>query len=269
MLYENLIQPPPLIVTQESTQDRGIIVPSESELFHQAALDRRLEQIHDSPSIQPSDSSRMDQTLNQSHQTTRKFNLNQFLEKSVYPSRIENSTQQSILDASYLIDHLKTSTSHRGSDDVSSLVHSQRFNDAQFDPNDTIVDEELILSLTQRASNTTLLSETLNENEHEVLDIFEQLEENEAMLDETLRIDNDSVLAPLSQRQKEQTDDSNQIQVSFDEDDSDDDLLNQFSMSIIERHPDEHQKYDVNTMLNKTTTKKRLKTISYFSYFQR
>lgn len=222
-----------MIVTQETTQDRGILVQCESELFHQAALERRLEQLNESPSTQSSNSSRLDHTLNQSH-ANRKFNLNQFLEKSVYPSGIENLTEQSILDASYLIDHLKPSISHRGSDEVSS-VHSQ-----PFDPNETFVDEELILSLTQRASNTTLLSETLNENEHEVLDIFEQLEESDAMLDETLRIDNDSVLAPLSQHQKEQTDESNHL-ISFDEEDSDDDLLNQFSMSIIDRLPDEQQ----------------------------
>lgn len=241
-----------MIVTQECTQDRGVIPPTDSELFHQAALDRRLEQFAtDTPSTQSSDSSRIfDQTLNRSD-ANRKFNLNQFLQNSIYPMECSqnegksSNERQSILNASFQIDHLKSSKpmSHRSSNDSSSM-RSQ-----QFDPNDTVVDEELILNLTQKASNTTLLNETLNENEHEVLDIFELLEEDEPSHDETLRIDDDSVLAQLSQATKDPTDFSQPKQqqtnnsdahTTFEEEDSDDDLLNQFSMSIIDCLPDEH-----------------------------
>lgn len=238
-------------MSQESTQDRGILPPTDSELFHQAALDRRLEQFAaDSPSTQSSDSSRIfDQTLNRSN-ANKKFNLNQFLQNSVYPTEctqneMKKSSEQSILDASFLIDHLRPPKpmSHRSSNDSPS-IHSQ-----QFDPNETFVDEELILNLTQKASNTTLLNETLNENEHEVLDIFELLEEDEPTHDDTLRIDDDSALAPLSQRPREpehfrqakQQTTNDDLLTSFEEDDSDDDLLNQFSMSVIDCLPDEHE----------------------------
>lgn len=238
-----------MVVTQEGTQDRGVLPPTESENFHQAAFDRRLEQLAaDSPSTESSDSSRVfDQTLNRSN-ATKKFNLNQFLQNSVYPTEctpneIKSSTSTSILNASFLIDHLKSSKPRSSNDSPSILSQS-------FDPNETFVDEELVLNLTQKLSNATLLNETLNANENEVLDIFEMLEEDEPSHDDTLRIDDDSDLAPLTQHSKEQTHFSqsqpkqttNSEQVtSFDDVDSDDDLLNQFSMSIIDCLPDEHE----------------------------
>lgn len=241
-----------MVVTQECTQDRGVIPTTESEIFHQAALDRRLEQLSaDSPSTQSSDSSRfLNQTLNRSN-ANRKFNLNQFLQNSVYPTEctqneIKPASNQSILDASFLIDHLKSSKvpDQRSSNDSPS-IQSQ-----SFDPNETFVDEELVLNLTQKLSNATLLNETLNAHENEVLDIFEMLEEDEPSHDDTLRIDADSDLAPLTQHSKDQTQFSqsqpkqttNSEQVtSFDDVDSDDDLLNQFSMSIIDCLPDEQE----------------------------
>lgn len=246
-------QPPPLITTQEPTQDRGIFTPTESELFHQAALNRRLEQIRtESPSTQSSDSFQLlDQTLNRTA-TNRKFNLNQFLQNSVYPaewmsSQTTDTNEKNIFDASFLVDHLSSSKSvnNHGSNEI-SFDRSQRWDSVQFDPNETFVDEELILNLTQKASNTTLMNETMNENEHEVLDIFEVLEEDDQTHDETLRIDEDSALAPLSQRQQKESTHFSQskmnatdAQTSFEEEDSDDDLLNEFSMSILECLPSE------------------------------
>lgn len=246
-------QPPPLITTQEPTQDRGIFTPTESELFHQAALNRRLEQIRtESPSTQSSDSFQLlDQTLNRTA-TNRKFNLNQFLQNSVYPaewmsSQSTDTNEKNIFDASFLVDHLSSSKSvNNHSSNEISFDRSQRWDSVQFDPNETFVDEELILNLTQKASNTTLMNETMNENEHEVLDIFEVLEEDDQTHDETLRIDEDSALAPLSQRQQKESTHFSQskmnatdAQTSFEEEDSDDDLLNEFSMSILECLPSE------------------------------
>lgn len=248
-----VFQPPPLVTTQEPTQDRGSLMPTESELFHLAALNRRLEQIRaESPSTQSSDSfhTLLDQTLNRTNAANRKFNLNQFLHNSVYPAewtatQSNETSEQSICDASFLIDHLgarKVMSNHNASE-TSCNRSQQRWDSVQFDPNDTFVDEELILNLTQRTSNTTLLNETLNENEHEVLDIFELLEEDdEPNHDETLRIDDDSVLAPLSQRQKEtthfsQNKNNTDQMASFEDEDSDDDLLNEFSMSMLDCMP--------------------------------
>ncbi|XP_055316014.1 DNA polymerase zeta catalytic subunit isoform X2 [Sitodiplosis mosellana] len=246
--------PPPLITTQEASQDRDLLTPLDSELFHLAALNRRLEQLRaDSPSTQSSDSILFDQTLNRSN-VNRKFNLNQFLQNSVYPAECENVSQSGLVDASFMIDHLRTmKPSENRSSSEMSTVYSQQWDNVQFDPNETFVDEELILNLTQKTSNQTLLNETLNENEHEVLDIFETLEEDESKHDETLRIDDDSVLAPISQRLKDNSSQhfsqskhkKDDHITSFEEDDSDDDLLNEFSMSIIDCLPGENDRSEL------------------------
>lgn len=242
------------------TQDRGKLPTTDSEMFHQAALNRRLEQlaaVTDDSSTQSSDHSRMlDQTI-----VNRKFDLNQFLQNSVYPSECtqtdkkQQPSNQSILDASFLIDHTRNGrssamSSRLGSTDSPSVNSGSQ----QFDANETFVDEDLILSLTQRSLNKTLTNETLNENEHEVLDIFELMEQQEeeeaSTLDETMRIDDDSTLAPLSQRTNDVTYLSQNSELkrkitSFQEDDdSDDDLLNQFSMSVIDFLPDEKKSDD-------------------------
>lgn len=241
-----------MITTQESSQDRDLLAPLDSELFHLTALNRRLEQLRaESPSTQSSDSILFEQTLNQSN-ANRKFNLNQFLQNSIYPAECENISQSGLLDASVMIDHLRTMkpSDNRSSSEVST-VSSQQWENVQFDPNETFVDEDLILNLTQKASNQTILNETLNENEHEVLDIFETMEEDEPTHDETMRIDDDSVLAPLSQRPRENASQhfsqSKQAKkdehiASFEEDDSDDDLLNEFSMSMIDCLPAEENR---------------------------
>lgn len=236
-----------MVVTQESSQDRCTLPPVESEVFHQTALNRRLERIRaESPSAQSSDSFQiLDQTMSQSN-THRKFNLNQFLHNSVYPVEWtpddeKSISERSILNASVLIDHLRISKPTNSNN--ASIIQSEYADNVQFDPNDTCVDEELILSLTQKLSNQTIFNETLNENEHEVLDIFGLLEEDDRH-DETLKIDDDSALAPLSQHRTEQINFSqppnpnNSVHLSsFEEHDSDDDLLNEFSMSMLDCLP--------------------------------
>lgn len=236
------------------TQDRGKLPPTDSENFHQAALNRRLEQLAavaaDDSLTQSSDHSRaLDQTI-----VNRKFDLNQFLQNSVYPiectqidEKQQSSGQSAIMDASFVIDHTRNGrssamSSRLGSTDSPSAMNS---GSQQFDLNETFVDEDLVLSLTQRSLNKTLTNETLNENEHKVLDIFELMEQEEAKeeeegLDETMRIDDDSSLAPISQK----SDVKNEITAFEDEQDSDDDLLNQFSMSIIDFLPDQQKSDD-------------------------
>lgn len=202
------------------------MLPVDSELFHQAALDRRLEQLRaETPSSQ-SDSFQLDQTL--TNNSNKKFNLNQFLQNSLYPAEwTMNETidfgERSILNASNMIDHLSRST---------LATSNTPSDDWKFDANDTIVDEELILSLSQKVSNATLLNETLNENEHEVLDIFELMEEDEPTHDDTFRVDNDSALGPFSQNEAAQPKEN--YLTAFEEDDSDDELMNAFSMSILD-----------------------------------
>lgn len=241
------------------TQDRGILSPTDSEVFHKAALMRRLEQLasmSDDSLTQSSDHSHL---LDESA-GNRKFNLNQFIHNSVYPSECtqnddkqQSNANQTILNASFLIDHTRSGRSSAVSSRLGSTDSPSMHSGSQpFDPNETFVDEDLILSLTQRSLNKTLTNETLNENEQAVLDIFEMMEQDEndepSALDDTLRIDDDSTLAPLSQPKKssqtsyfsqKSLENQETTKVAFeDEQDSDDDLLNQFSMSIIDHLPD-------------------------------
>lgn len=256
------MQVPPLVVSQEASQDRIQLPPVDSELFHQVALNRRLERLTGSQTSQSSDSlqqntdsSIFEQTINQSS-IHKKFDLNQFLQNAVYPAECNPDSSQelnsTILNASHLVNHLR-STKQPSSNEY--LASSQSSSDIQSDLDDTIVNEDLVLSLTQRVLNTTLMNETLNENEHDVLDILEVLEDDEQQRDEETCIDADSTLAPLSQAHEafkfnhsqrfvtttqlnqSTLKETHNLITSFTEEDSDDDLLNEFSMSILECLP--------------------------------
>lgn len=231
-------------ITQESSSDRGEVPITESDAFHQTALSKRLEFIRlNNASPQSSDSFQQNSQnvslLEQSLNRNRKFNLNQFLQNSVYPAECldnDSISDKSILNASYLIDHLRSSKQIIGSNESNSF----NLQNVQFDPDDTIVDEDLVLSLTQKFSNTMLMNETLNEEEHEVLDVLEVLEDDEQTRDEQACIDDDSVLAQLSQvKESSQKFQKNTKNISFEDSDSDDDLLNELSTSLIECWPDD------------------------------
>lgn len=253
----HLQQAPPLVVPQESSQARSKVTPSDSEIFHRAALNKRLEQLRtSSPSSQLSESvqqSALDQTITEqtlgANRTNRKFNLNQFLSNSVYPAEcdadgLDETSGRSMWNASYLVDHLGATKSCGLFMRNESEILSQRTNITQFDPDDTIVDENLVLSLTKtRSSDQTILNQSmlLDDDEHNVLDIFEQLEDCEQNENDRTYIDNDSVLAPLTQsndamkinQSLSQNKDKLKLNESFGENDSDDDLFNVFSMSMI------------------------------------
>lgn len=261
------MQVPPL-VTQEMSQDRGKLAPVESEMFHRAALSKALERISSS-SDSPQNSDDLQQTsenisiLDQTLQglAHKKFNLNQFLQNSVYPAECEpNSSQDlssTILNASCLVDHLRCSKYTDSDKERSVSRSSQLSSGAHSDLDESIVDEDLVLGLTQKVLNTTLMNETFNENEHDVLDILELLEEDEQGRDEETCIDADSTLAPLSQKMEtlklnrsqcivsttqlnqSTLKEANNFISSFTEEDSDDDLLNEFSMSMLEIKPNE------------------------------
>lgn len=234
-------QVPPLVVTQETPESRGTIPPTESEIFHKNALNKRMkclsrtaEKTFISESIS-NDSQISTSVLDQS----RKFNLNHLLRNAIYPAEYSPNesivdSNKTILNASHIVDHLR-SFKQTGSNDTIETLSAGHL---QFDLDETIVDEELVLSLTQKFSNTTLLNETLDQEEHKVLDILEVLDEQDH--DEQTYIDDDSVLAPLSQvREPSQKFDENNAIESFDAEDSDDDLLNEFSMSILDCVPNE------------------------------
>lgn len=235
---------PPLIVTQETPESRGTIPPTESEIFHKNALNKRMEYL--SRNIEKQ--SGAESLSNESQISTslldqsRKFNLGHLLKNAIYPAEYSPNesivdSDKTILNASHIVDHLRSfqQTSSNDTNKTLSAINQSASN-VQFDLDDTIVDEELVLSLTQKFSNTTLLNETLDQEEHEVLDILEILDEQDR--DEQTHIDNDSVLAPLSQvREQSQKFEENSAMKSFDAEDSDDDLLNEFSMSILDCVP--------------------------------
>lgn len=238
-------QVPPLAVTQGTPESRGMIPATESEIFHKNALNKRMECL----SRNAEKTSASENISNESQISTslldqnRKFNLNLLLKNAVYPA--EYSTNESILDsdktilnASYIVDHLRSFKQTSSSHTIETLSASnQSAINVQFDLDETIVDEELVLSLTQKFSNTTLLNETLDQEEHEVLDILEVLDGQDR--DEQTHIDDDSVLAPLSQvrEQSQKFEENNAVKSAFDAEDSDDDLLNEFSMTILDCVP--------------------------------
>lgn len=245
----------------DPSQARADMTVTESEAFHQTALDRKLEHIRRSVSQSTGDESF--DTFNRSNadaQTARrKFNLNQFLHNSVYAAECTpqsaRHSNRTILNASCLIDHVRSSS------DSTQLKHSifgtasnnasldctQRSN---FDLDETVVDEELVLSLSQKPSHLdrTIHDESFNQDEQDVLEILQQLEEadEQQQIDESC-IEDDSALAPLTQTERSTSQRHTQMaqltqktsaadQTSFNDDDwdSDDELLNDFSMSMIE-----------------------------------
>lgn len=236
---------------------------SESEAFHQTALDKKLDQIR--LSVSQSTGDETIDTFNQNAPAARrKFNLNQFLHNSVYPAECTPHSvhsNQSILNASCLIDHMRSASesSHLRNSLLATTTHDVSLNSTQrssMDLDETIVDEELILSLTQKTSSQLdrkLLNESFNQDEHNVLAILQQLEEadEQQQIDESC-IEDDSILAPLTQTEKTTSQRQSQIvnltqkavavgQTSFDDADldSDDELLNDFSMSMLECMPSE------------------------------
>lgn len=251
---------PQLQSGSDVSQARNEVGVSESEAFHQTALDKKLDQIRLSVSQSTGDET-LD-TFNQTAQTARrKFNLNQFLHNSVYPAECTPHSvhsNQSMLNASCLIDHMRSAseTSHLRN---SMLANDISFNSTQrssMDLDETIVDEALVLSLSQKPSSQldrTLLNETFNQDEHNVLAILQQLEEadEQQQIDESC-IEDDSILAPLTQTEKTASQRQSQIvnltqktvaaaQTSFNDADldSEDELLNDFSMSMLECMPSE------------------------------
>ena len=101
-----------------------------------------------------------------------------------YP--VECSPYDPIFEASFVQDHQKPSQNLNDSMNLS-------FNpaDSFYHCDETTVDEDKIISLSQKSS----LDVTLLEEDHELLDIMRQLEE-----DEQNEKENDSILAPLTQQ---------------------------------------------------------------------
>lgn len=237
---------PLLSANPEPTSDRSSAIVTESEAFHQEALDKKLGAIQ----MSSDGSFQLDLTLtNQAADAQRKFNVNQFFQNAIYPSECSPgniSSSKSLLNASCLVDHLSSNNTRD-----SKAFNATGWEPPSYDMNDSIVDEELILSLTQKsASQRNFLNETLNDDELDMLEVLERLEEEteeQTELEQTI-VEDGSLLAPLSQQPLSQTQRQSQIislthgakaedggaDRSFLDGDSDDDLLNDFSLSMVE-----------------------------------
>lgn len=231
-------------------EERLFIRPTESETFFRDVLVSKLNQINDSQMMDLS--STLDQTLlgrTVGNQTKDKFNLKQLLVNSVYPSECSQLSSGNILDASLILNHQSGRPSKKR--EVSQTIDSMHLNN-------TFVDEDIVNSLSQKqnrlrndvswadvsrkyskakreVSNICILlfNRIVNEAEFALLEVMQQLDAN----DKTSQlVDDDSLLAPLSQAQVERKQSqtlANVSQIGVHEEDSsnsDDDLLNDFSM---------------------------------------
>lgn len=244
---------PSLHSTQKS-ETRKTYQKTESELFHQAALEKRIALSHINGEI-AGETSLNDTALGdltQKNKNQSKF-FDQYTSNAVYPAECDQLTvsSESISDASYIIDHLTQRPVAKAFQRKKQLNLTTEIN-----LDDTIVNEEIIMNLSQMPN--AKLNETLNDEECDVLDALRQLEEEEEQQEN--RIENDSILAPFSQPKKgtlalslgqhnrkmdvsfgengEELGDKNEQSIlkrSFADDyfnDSDDDILNDFSMSL-------------------------------------
>ncbi|XP_023293724.2 DNA polymerase zeta catalytic subunit isoform X1 [Lucilia cuprina] len=201
-----------------ATQERPDIQPTESEIFYRTALLSKLLAMETSIlettqiSNQTLNSSLVSNvTLNPSNtslnskQQKRTFNLTKILQNSVYPE--ECTQNDNLINASVIPNHLNnTSIFEQSLMAKSNETKEQEIIKTAEDESvfleDTIVDEELVLSLTQQQNRPTEeehvpMNVTLREEDMELLDILQQLEENNED-----KIDLDSSLAPMSQSHK-------------------------------------------------------------------
>lgn len=222
-------QPAPFDIP-DSSQNATIGMRTDSEQFHQSALINIIEQMNENnltltmneSSFQLDEQNQsnlvgqhknaFEQTVNninynnnRKKAVNKKFNLNQFIQNAVYPAECpsdDDTNQLSgiLLNASHAVNHLSGTTTRSSQHivDLDDTCVSQSLDD-------TIVDEELILNLSQKypANAISPLNVSLTAKDWELLEILRQLEEQEDN-DESHTIEEDSALAPLSQSRVQQ-----------------------------------------------------------------
>ncbi|XP_034653452.1 DNA polymerase zeta catalytic subunit isoform X2 [Drosophila subobscura] len=181
------------------TQPRLHVEVAESDVFYRTALESKLLTLEQSTM---SDQTLSDQTHlgNATMQTTlpsskehrRTYNLQKLMANAVYPEECSQDQQQLLVNASFIQNHVASSSN--GS--FSGASFAEKDESAYLD--ETLVDEELVLSLTQ-PHGAVPHDATLREEDLELLEVLQQLEEQSA---NESRIDLDSSLAPLSQQHK-------------------------------------------------------------------
>lgn len=161
---------PPLEIP--ATQERPDALPTESETFYRTALLSKLLAMETSPldstqntiqTLNCTDISSIalnTNTTTLSKQQKRTFNLSKILQNSVYPE--ECTQNDNLINASVIQNHLSGNSSLEQtmlmfSNEAQSgdkVVESKINDEEDVFLDDTIVDEELILSLTQKPNRT-------------------------------------------------------------------------------------------------------------------
>lgn len=211
-------------IEKEIPEYRPNCRPTESDQFFRKGLIEKLRRIDEDPDAT------FNATLDISNLKAKKFNLKALLSNAAYPAESSQLNKTQLTNASFI-----DNPYHIGLDSTKNQI--------QEDSDVTMIDEEIVLSLSQRPID---LDKSFSPEEIQFLEVLRMLEENE----EGGR-DNDSLLAPLtqtanlplsqlsghlnvSQSTKSNinplpTNDKNNENEKDDSYDSDDDLLNDFS----------------------------------------
>ncbi|ALC40814.1 mus205 [Drosophila busckii] len=169
------------------TQERPHVEVAESDNFYRAALESKLISLEQTLSEEQTLSdvtsvSNANITLQTSaKEQRRKFNLQKLLVNAVYPEECSQEAQQSLVNASFIQNHLT------GSGSVQSIEPEQDFLD------ETLIDEQLIAGPVPHEAS-------LREQDLELLNVLAELEQQN---EHETHIDLDSSLAPLSQPHKQ------------------------------------------------------------------
>lgn len=126
------------MTTQESSK---VCEPTESDVFYRQALIKKLNEPNDSISI--IDEQNSERTLLLNDRTIKKFNLSAYLSQLVYPAECTNENAETTLNASNIMDHLSSSVNGKRN------FYRRAPN---FDADNSIIDEDVVLSLSQRCS---------------------------------------------------------------------------------------------------------------------
>ncbi|XP_017012504.2 DNA polymerase zeta catalytic subunit isoform X1 [Drosophila takahashii] len=176
------------------TQERHQVEVAESDVFYRTALESKLMTLEQSTISEQTLSDQttlanatMQTTLPGSREQRRTFNLQKLLANAVYPEECSQDQQQLLVNASFIQNHVTCGNGNNVS--LSTPKNESDYMD------DTLVDEELILSLTQ-PHGAMPHDATLREEDLELLDALQELEEQN---DNESHVDLDSSLAPLSQ----------------------------------------------------------------------
>ncbi|KAH8290298.1 hypothetical protein KR054_001671 [Drosophila jambulina] len=181
------------------TQERLLVERAESDIFYRTALESKLMTLEQSTLSEQTLADQtsvanvtMQTTLPTSKEQRRTWNLQKLLANAVYPEECSQDQQQHLVNASFIQNHVACSSGSGSNVSLPIARDDSEYMDA------TLVDEELILSLSQ-PHGAMPHDATLREEDLELLEVLQQLEEQN---DNESPLDLDSSLAPLSQPHK-------------------------------------------------------------------